>query len=350
MFSALPQAIEHLSEARKHHRKELPIQHALTNMFRALGAGPIVAQKIGTREADIHVTDYNAVVEVKASNKANPNAHGSGPNETQAQQLHWYVKEIREEINKRNDVEGISRKPWVGILSDGRSGWIWEWGEHNDMPPIENDDLRWMPEESNTDVLRKIRLAMGEKKGRQWAPKEGIYDIFRGIEDDFRQMYTEKKEERFTRTKFGLWLDAVRASGIAPTDHEKQHELFVKHTFLVAVARAVTRALTNPEMAGTFALSLKDGFTGWTVESLRGRQIAGCLIQMALDYDWRLPFGDVLGSYIKIAYRKETERSTVSTTLPIGLRNKSQKRFSMKNGSSDRWRLPWQTPKVSRVP
>lgn len=68
----------------------------------------------------------------------NPYALGSGPNETQVQQLHWHVKEIREEINRRNDVEGISRKPWVGILSDGKSGGIWEWGGHNDMAPREN--------------------------------------------------------------------------------------------------------------------------------------------------------------------------------------------------------------------
>lgn len=288
------QALTHLSEARKSHRKEQPIQYELTNMFRSLGTGPIVAQRVGSREADIHVTDRNTVVEVKATSKADPSAPGSGRNETQEQQLEWYVRELRKELSFRNDVEGIGRKSWVGILSDGQSGWVWEWGKNRDSGARTMEALRWEPGEGNADVLEKIITALGKPKGKQWAPADRIYEIFEETETELRDLYEKRKDDPHTETKFTLWLERVKASGMAPNTDQKQHSLFVKHTFLVSVSRAVVEALAKRVRPRQAKDVLGDGFISWVTEETGGQEIVERLLKKAHQFDWRQTEADVL--------------------------------------------------------
>lgn len=290
------QALAHLTKARKHHSKELSIQHELTNLFDSLGAGPIVAQRVKSREADLHLTAHNVVIEVKATDNAKPSGSGSGFQETQQDQLHYYVRELRNELINRNDISGIAREPWMGILSDGQSGWVWRWGKNKSDQPVPMNELNWMPLDTDQVVFEKILDILGNPKGKQWAPAEGIYDLFKEAEASFGRLYKVKKSQRHTKTKYGLWLDSVRASGMVPKTATEKGKLFVKHTFLVSVAKAVIDALNADHKHSEIDVvdKLSEGFTGWVVEDKEGRDICSDLFEKARVYDWIMPFGDVL--------------------------------------------------------
>lgn len=289
-------ALRHLAEARKYHEKEIVVQTEMKDMFKSLGMGPVLARKVGKREADIHVTDYNCVVETKATGKANPGAGGSR-GETQRQQLFYYVEHLRETIRNEFDFDGIADKPWVGILTDGRCGWVWRWESNGNSFPQELSRLRWETRDTDPRVLENTRKALGKRTGQKWAPDE-IYEVFRDDEAEFQTLYTKLTEDPEKhpeiKTKFGLWLERLRGSGMAPEHEWHQHELFIKHCFLVAVAKAVIGALTPETEDDDPRAVLSEGFTAWLVENDEGLRKADALFQKARDYNWRFRFGDVL--------------------------------------------------------
>ena len=289
-------ALKHLAEARKYHEKEIEVQTELKYMFKSLGMGPVLARSVGKREADIHITDYNCVVETKATGKANPEARGSR-GETQRAQLCSYVDGLRENLRGEFDFEGIAEKPWVGILTDGLSGWVWKWENESVRYPKELGSLRWNGGDIDTKVLKNTRIALGDTPaGKQWADPEEIYEIFRRDEQEFHSLYDEltKDPGQQIRTKFKLWLERLRGSGMAPEHELHQHNLFVKHCFLVAVAKAVIAALTPETYDDDPEVALGEGFTAWLVESDEGIEKSKALFEKARNYNWRFRFGDVL--------------------------------------------------------
>ena len=271
--------------------------------------GPVLARPVGRREADIHVTDYNCIVETKATGKANPEARGSR-GETQKAQLCSYVDGLRENLRGEFDFDGILYKPWVGILTDGQSGWIWEWKNEGSTSPEELGHLRWNPQETNKNVLKNTCTALGKTPaGQKWAPDE-IYEMFRGDEEEFYSLYRKltKDPSQEIRTKFELWLERLQGSGMAPDHGLHQHDLFVKHCFLVAVAKAVIGALTPETDDDDPKVVLGEGFTAWLVESDEGVEKSNALFEKARKYNWRFRFGDVLRSLYEQCIEKANRK------------------------------------------
>ena len=304
-----PIALGHLAEARKHHGREIVIQTEMKDMFKALGMGPVLARPVGRREADIHITDYNCIVETKATGKANPEAR-RGRGETQKAQLCSYVDGLRENLRGEFDFDGILQKPWVGILTDGQSGWIWKWENEGSTFPEELGHLRWNSQETNENVLKNTCTALGKAPaGQKWAPDE-IYEMFRGDEEEFHSLYRKltKDPSQEIRTKFELWLERLQGSGMAPEHGLHQHDLFVKHCFLVAVAKAVIGALTPETDDDDPKVVLGEGFTAWLVESDEGVEKSNALFKKARGYNWRFRFGDVLRSLYEQCIEKANRK------------------------------------------
>ena len=292
-----PNALGHLAEARQHHPAEEEVRVGIRNMFKALGMGPQLARQVRGREADILVADYNCVVETKTTGKANPEARGSKGKETQKEQLFDYVDGLREELRSQLDYEKRADKPWVGILTDGQSGWIWRWEEQKGVFGEELISLRWKGNDSHEKVLENICKSLEDiEPGKKWIDPEAIYEIFREDEKEFGSLYdklTEDSSQEIT-TKFELWLEMLQGSGMAPTHPRHQHNLFVKHCFLIAVAKAVIAVLTPETDDDDPQVVLRNGFTAWLVDTEEGIEKSQKLFDKAKYYDWRLPFGDVL--------------------------------------------------------
>ena len=70
--------------------------------------------------------------------------------------------------------------------------------------------------------------------------------------------------------------------------------LFVAHSFLVALARAVVEVLAKPREVPDAEAILRDGFVAWIVDTVGGRQWARDFMHEVHSYEWRRRPGDVL--------------------------------------------------------
>ena len=293
-----PVALGHLTEARKHHPKEVRIQTKVTDMFKALGTTPVLAKPVGGREADIFVSDYRCVIETKATGKADPKQiRSQEKKETQEEQLFFYVEELRKELRNQYDPDKIADKPWVGILTDGQSGWIWKWDEKKGMFRKQIEDLKWTQHDSDKKVLENIcKVFVDIEPSKKWIDPKEIYEIFRRDEDEFASLYEKltKNPDQEIITKYDLWLDRLQGSGMVPAHAVQRHKLFVKHCFLIAVAKAVIAALTPETDDDDPEVVLGEGFTAWLVDNKKGIEKSQALFEKARSYNWRFQFGDVL--------------------------------------------------------
>ncbi|MCY3785842.1 MAG: hypothetical protein OXG47_03845, partial [bacterium] len=120
---------------------------------------------------------------------------------------------------------------------------------------------------------------------------------------------------RARRTQRSLWYNMLKGSGMVPTEAEAA-DLFVRHTFLVAVARSVVLTLDGartplrPTKARRTDVRevLGDGFVSWAILTDRGRRWAEDLFDAADGFDWRAQPRDVLRqmyeSVIEAGHRK----------------------------------------------
>ena len=120
---------------------------------------------------------------------------------------------------------------------------------------------------------------------------------------------------RARQTQRSLWYDMLEGSGMVPAEAEAA-ELFVRHTFLVAVARAVVLTLDGartPVRPGEARRTdvrevLGDGFVSWATLTDRGQRWAEDLFGAADGFDWRAQPRDVLRqmyeSVIEAGHRK----------------------------------------------
>jgi len=97
---------------------------------------------------------------------------------------------------------------------------------------------------------------------------------------------------RTIRTQRKLWYEMLQGSGIVPSE-EQSFELFVNHSFLVTVARAVISAITSDAPQNPSA-SLSDGFVSWITLSEESIEWAEKVFLTAHRFDWRSQPRDVL--------------------------------------------------------
>ena len=153
--------------------------------------------------------------------------------------------------------------------------------------------------------------------GQPWAPRHPA-QIFEPLRDILRdEIYPTLKDDAGTRTKRDLWLDVLRGSGCAPSGElEKRPEgspyfttpegddLFVTHTILVTIARAVGRSLQSDQhkKSDDNLLEMHDGFAAWPFapgpDGQPTHQPGADWVKRVFDtaglYDWRTRSRDVL--------------------------------------------------------
>lgn len=306
-----PVAVDAMAQAQKRSTKEARIQHAIVNCLEALKMGPVIGQEVGAREADIFVSDRQCVIEVKATGQCDPvkirksvkSSTVPGPNESQVQQLSYYVRGIALEHEAR---KGPTRKPWWGVLTDGRKLWIYRYGlkaiaKENPRDPEPMHSFGWPLIDDNPAVVihHLLQGPLAESTGKPWASQH-IYQVaFAEYDQKTKEIYDilRQQDHHGLKTKFGLWYDQMRASGLAPRDIEDQRRLFCKHTFLVAVAKVVIASLEySPQEPGSDNKyhGIGEGFTAWLTERAAGRKLIGNLYKVASRYDWQMRESDVL--------------------------------------------------------
>ena len=126
-------------------------------------------------------------------------------------------------------------------------------------------------------------------------------DIFTPHLAPLRRLYSGLQDEPATQTKRELWLDMLRGSGCAPESADEETDLFISHTLLVTIARAVIATMSHWERPEDPASVMAEGFASWPQNrnetgptNETGVRWTREVFHTADTYDWRPRTRDVL--------------------------------------------------------
>lgn len=282
--------------------REPDLRSRLHELLGQLGYDTELEFQTGDGPADIYLPARRFVIETKSYGKADPQGAGSGGG-TQLDQCHRYVRaDYRRESQQLGfgDDPAWGAVPWKAALTDGPNWWLWEWqiSSEGNLPsaPNQQKSRRFTPSEPEIAV---DWLAGNTKRtaGKRWVPSDPT-EVFKPFGDHLKTILGQLGSDPGTQTKRRLWMDMLRGSGSAPVP-DAEADIFVQHTLLVTVARAVIATLSGS--AGDPLKVMADGFASWPqARSFRGpTHKAGAdwtkqIFRTVDGYDWRQRGQDVL--------------------------------------------------------
>ena len=288
-----------LSGAKK--KREAAVQSDIERLCQALGYDVEREYPIaGAGRADLYLPTRRTIIETKGRGLADPDSANSD-GETQAQQCARYISAENERERGRLDLAESAPSPWQAILTDGQLWWVWEWATNYDgtLAGSRLADAKTFTPGQDGEALAWLQSKTGQTYGKPWVPSDPIV-LFESYLAELRDIYRHLRQERSVQTKQELWLDTLRGSGCAP-DAADADDLFLHHTLLITVARAVIRALGSPRHRPQPVAVMGDGFASWP----QARNESGPTYQPGVDwtnrlfetadsYDWRQRAQDVL--------------------------------------------------------
>ena len=232
---------------------------------------------------DLYLKNRRTIIEIKKYGRLDngPEAPGtgSGGDENVLEQLERYVlaERQRERLYLEDDIEDL---PWIGVITDGRVWWIYEWSSDvsNDTYSANNAWQGTVLSRTNLDSLTKI---FDRKVGLEWAP-DNPTSLFDDHLETLRELYDREAGKPSLDTMKELWLRQLRASGNAPQTEQDTDDLFVLHTLLITVAASITASISSK--------NVKLGFAAWVSDSQWFQAVQETIQQ----YNWRQGTGDVL--------------------------------------------------------
>ena len=301
------------------------MRHRLVSLLEAIGYEAEAEYTVlSGRRMDIYLPQRRVVIETKKTDVAFPESvRDTDTGETQFEQCEHYVKQEWIRDRSRFDLDDVGNLPWKGILTDGRIWWMWEWEILSDGT-LSNArrivDGRCYDKKTARQLVEWLRSdAFTQLHGKPWAPRNPA-ELFEPLRERLQnEIYPVLKDNSGTRTKRDLWLDVLRSSGSAPsgelskraegspyfTTPEGDH-LFVTHTTLVTISRAVERALQSDRRSedDNVLSYVDDGFVAWPFAPgvggepthQEGVTWVADVFDVADRYDWRARSIDMLRS------------------------------------------------------
>jgi len=249
--------------------------------------------------SDIFLPRHRAFIETKAVGLAGEpcKKQQRANNESPKEQMQRYLFAERSYELECLPLQDAPDRPWTGIVTDGRIWHVWRYShsEHDPGTPVAERFKPANPEE----LLNGLKNFLdGDLVGKPWIPADPR-PLFEPFLEELREIHSNLSGEieKHTQTKRLLWLDMLRTASMEPENEAARQRLFTAHSFLVALARAVIRALEqkqNRSPEGDAREILADGFTAWIIETTQGEQWGQRLLRKVNAYEWRRRPGDVL--------------------------------------------------------
>lgn len=295
--------------------REARLRAELDNICRELGYDTDIEYQTGEGPADIYLPTRRAFIETKGFGLADPNRPSSS-GETQEEQCERYVKaEHNRELNWL-DLNQTRSLPWQAILTDGHKWWVWCWNATADGKLAEKFLYaeREFLQGQDEDAIIWLRELTHESTGKPWIPANP-YAEFEIYIPQLRKIHDDLKSDQATVTKYDLWLDMLKASGCAPEDDVQARDLFLNHTLLVTIARAVINTLRSPANQKSAEYAMSEGFAAWPqarnqfgATHNEGLRWIESVFATADKFDWRRRAKDVMRNLyeqlIPVAQRK----------------------------------------------
>ena len=284
------------------------VESALSALLKALGATDTVTREtVAGVQPDLRCPSARTLFDTKRPERAgDPHKAGTGGNSSESayQQVDRYVRAIYTDERDRLEPVGTSQVPWIGGVADGESWHAWLWSTHGgEAGPFLRS--RVFRSGNEIELLAWLHRILHRDHGKPAVPSDPYTTVFAPYLARLRvlaNMTTQQAGTAATRardTQRALWYDMLKGSGMVPAESDAS-ELFVQHTFLVAVARAVVGTLNGAPSVGSGAEpateSFDDGFVSWAALTPDGEQWAADVFAAADSFDWRARPRDVLRS------------------------------------------------------
>lgn len=281
--------------------REAWLRSELNSVFQDLGYDTEMEYQTGRGPADIYLPTRRTVVETKGYGQAGPDKpapHG----ETQERQCERYVDgDNRQELYQIGLYPGVDLQ-WQAILTDGHQWWVWRWHTQANGRIAEKYfyEERHFTSGQAGEVIDWLRGLTANTVGKPWVPANPT-TLFEPYLQDLREFYGRLRNTSALQTKYVLWLDMLRGSGCAPDDDAGAVDLFINHTLLITVARAVINTLQGREHQQSPERAMSDGFASWPQSRNQfgpthsaGVEWAERVFATADGYDWRRRARDVM--------------------------------------------------------
>lgn len=288
---AISSATQLLSADRMRHKTEANVRSDIVAMLREMNLGTIELEyQTGEGPVDIYLPNRSSFIEVKSyPNARDPELIQSGRDESVRQQLDRYVHaEIAQEDLLRSMENVFS---WTGIITDGRNWHFYEYPNVRNSTPKLVESLSLI-NESNKLIDSLVNTLGTEMLGKEWIPPEP-HKLFSTFKEELEDLYSQlpSKARRSTETKFQLWLDMMRASGMVPKQESAQQRLFLVHSFLIAIVKLVSHSMAHT--GDPWNLALHDGFCSWVLDFAKGEYWVERVYEQIQSYDWKKRRTDV---------------------------------------------------------
>lgn len=246
--------------------------------------------------ADIYCPRYRLFIETKASgNAGNPNQPQAGyDNESPREQLERYLFSEIKRVKGMLDLDAIGDRRWVGILTDGHVWHAWIYDHHT--ASVAREEFRDLRPKTPEDLIQTIYSLISDGPiGKPWIPANprSVFESdLQELHDCYHNLSSHLRDN--LETKISLWLEMLRTASMEPENDAAKHRLFVRHTFLVGLARGVVHTLSSPREEPDFRKILGDGFVSWIIDTQQGREWGAAFLKRIHSYEWRQRRGDVL--------------------------------------------------------
>ena len=233
---------------------------------------------------DLYLTNRRVIIEVKQGGRLSdgPYADGTGSVGTESafEQVSRYVVAERARERLYLEEEGVREKDWIGIATDGRVWYAWEWQPR----PSDSGDApsrigAWHGTElGRANIGRLAALLDRATVGREWASAD-MSHVFEDARAALERSFGKRRALRSVRTQQGLWLEQLKGGGNAP-DADRD-TMFVLHSMLILIARMI------PPRPGDG--DPRYGFVQWV-----GDAELRMLEDVIRGYNWSQQAGDVM--------------------------------------------------------
>lgn len=278
-------------------RNESQIRQDLVRLFDFLEVDSVVEFATPNGFCDLILPRHRVIIEVKRVGlAADPNKPQSKErNETPREQMERYMySQIESDLEWTSpDDDSFQDRPWTGIVTDGQTWHAWSY-EHTTAPTPQS--IKAGTFTSAEALITWIRGIVGDPLNtKPWVPKDFPKQLSTH-QQSLREIYfsLRGRKEISAKTKFSLWLEMLKTSGMAPSKQEAEVGLFIRHSLLITIARGVIHTLAHPTTTPNPEEILNDGFVAWTVNTERGKDWAQGVLDEIHQYDWRLQYGDLL--------------------------------------------------------
>ena len=261
-------------------------------------------------EADLWDERHRILIETKPPDAAkNPCApySGSKGRESAYQQLIRYAEDIFAYERRISNLPDKS-DPILGIITDGFNWHCWKIDDRLRPRPFRRSATFKSPEQAYNLCAWLWPILISTDYKKPAIPSDPYQTLFAPFLSQLADISSQIDKEpqrsvyRSRQTQWSLWYEMLRGSGMAPS-REVSNDLFRRHTFLVAIARAVICSLTSKgddpiQMMG-------DGFVSWVNKLESGKEWVQSLFDTANRFDWRAQPKDVLRDLYQQVIEKE---------------------------------------------